>query len=54
MATIGLGQVRSETEFELALVTAGNDITHLNRFIQPGCSSYTAVEVIRYLLNNGE
>lgn len=50
-ATVGLGQVRSETDFERPLVTAGDDLTGIARFLQPGQDSYSAAEVIRTLLD---
>lgn len=50
MATIGLGQVRPESSEELALVTAGDDVAGIARFLKPGRSSYTAADVIHYLL----
>jgi nitronate monooxygenase len=49
MATIGLGQIRSEHDVELALVTAGNDVEQIARFLKPDCDSYTAADVIQYL-----
>ena len=52
MATIGLGQVRPDSNSELAIVTAGDDVAQIARFLKPGCQSYSAVEVIRYLLPN--
>jgi nitronate monooxygenase len=51
VANIGLGQVRSAKQFELPLVTAGDNITYIPRFLQPGADSYTAVDVIRQLLD---
>ena len=51
MAAIGLAQINSENESSLPLVTAGNDASHVARFLQPGCDSYTAAEVIRRLLD---
>jgi len=50
LGTIGLGQIRSESRTELALVTAGNDVSGIARFLKPGCESYSAAEVIDYLL----
>ncbi|MFN7140343.1 MAG: nitronate monooxygenase, partial [Limisphaerales bacterium] len=50
MATVGLGQVRPETE--APLITAGNDVTRLARFIQRGGYSYTAEDVIHHLLSD--
>ncbi|MDD5484388.1 MAG: nitronate monooxygenase [Kiritimatiellae bacterium] len=49
-ATVGLGQIRSKHEKELALVTAGNDVDQIARFIKPGRDSYTAADVIQCLL----
>jgi nitronate monooxygenase len=51
--TIGLGQIRSELGPELALVTAGDDVAHITRFLKPGAQSYSAAEVIHYLLKEG-
>lgn len=53
MATIGLAQVDSENNFSLPLVTAGNDITNIVQFLQPGCDSYSAAEVVSRLLEQG-
>ena len=50
-ANVGLGQVRPGNKQELALVTSGNDIVHIARFLKPGCDSYSAKEVIQYLLS---
>ncbi len=49
--TVGLAQVRSEQESELPLVTAGDDVAHIARFLKPDRASYTAEEVIRCLLS---
>ena len=54
MATIGLAQVNSENELSLPLVTAGNDVTQVARFLTPGHDTYTAAEVVRLLLDNVE
>ncbi len=51
VANVGLAQVRSEQEQELALMTAGDDVANIAQFLQPGCDSYTAADVIRRLLN---
>jgi hypothetical protein len=51
LANIGLGQLRSETETELPLVTAGNTVTEIHRFLKPGADSYTAADVIDRLLS---
>jgi NAD(P)H-dependent flavin oxidoreductase YrpB (nitropropane dioxygenase family) len=49
-ANVGLGQVRSETDFERALLTAGDDVANIAQFLKPGCDSYTAAEVVSQLL----
>jgi NAD(P)H-dependent flavin oxidoreductase YrpB (nitropropane dioxygenase family) len=51
LANIGLGQLRSETETELPLVTAGNTVTEIHRFLKPGADSYTAADVVNRLLS---
>ncbi len=53
-ATVGLGQVRSETELELPLMTAGDDVAHIARFLKPGCDSYTAADVVAQLLGGSD
>lgn len=52
--TVGLGQVRSEADHELALMTAGDDVANVARFLKPGCDSYSAAEVMRQLLGERE
>ena len=52
MATIGLGQVLSQQDGERALVTAGNDVAQIARFLKPGHDSYSAADVIQYLTQN--
>ena len=54
VANIGLGQIRSEWEFELPLVTAGDNVSYIPRFLKPGADSYTAADVIRQLLDETE
>jgi nitronate monooxygenase len=48
--TIGLGQMRAGFGPELALITAGDDVANIARFLKPGCHSYSASDVIQYLL----
>lgn len=50
LATIGLAQRRRDGYLELPLVTAGDDFTRLAHFLKDGKTSYTAQEVIQYLL----
>lgn len=54
VANIGLGQVRSENESELPLLTAGDHVTYISRFLKPGRDSYTADDVIGQLLDETE
>ncbi len=48
--TIGLGQVDKQGRVEPAIVTAGDDIRHLGRFLPPGQQTYTAADVLKVLL----
>jgi NAD(P)H-dependent flavin oxidoreductase YrpB (nitropropane dioxygenase family) len=52
VANIGLGQVHSQTEIELPLITAGDDVSNLPRFLRSNSDSYTAADVIQQLLNS--
>jgi nitronate monooxygenase len=49
MANIGLGQIRADGP-EQALITAGDDVANLARFLPDGAESYHAADVIRWLL----
>jgi NAD(P)H-dependent flavin oxidoreductase YrpB (nitropropane dioxygenase family) len=51
LANVGLHQMRSEMEQELALMTAGDDVAQVARFLKPGCDTYTAADVVRCLLD---
>jgi NAD(P)H-dependent flavin oxidoreductase YrpB (nitropropane dioxygenase family) len=51
VANVGLSQVRSEQEQELALMTAGDDVANVAQFLKPGCDTYTAADVIERLLD---
>jgi nitronate monooxygenase len=50
MANIGLGQVQRNGETELPLITSGDDVAAVARFLKPGARSYSAADVIDYLL----
>jgi nitronate monooxygenase len=50
LANIGLGQMRGR-ESEPGVVTAGDDLSGLTRFMTPGTTRYTAADVIARLLN---
>lgn len=49
LATAGLAQVQDK-QGEKPLLTAGDDVRHILRFLKPGQRSYTAADVIQYLL----
>lgn len=49
IATIGLGQLRGRT-VEPGIVTSGDDLSGLTRFMPPETSTYTAADVIAHLL----
>jgi hypothetical protein len=50
MANANIGQLRSDGELEMPLLTSGDDLTALGDFLG-GRSSYTAADVIEYLLS---
>jgi NAD(P)H-dependent flavin oxidoreductase YrpB (nitropropane dioxygenase family) len=50
LSTIGLGQVR-DGDTEAAIVTSGDDVANIYRFVKPGRDSYTADDVLDVLLN---
>lgn len=50
-ATVGLGQVRPGGPDEWPLVTSGDDLAQIARVIPPGQESYTAADLLRYLLS---
>ena len=49
VANIGLGQQRGKGA-EAGLVTSGDDLAGLTRFMRPGGTSYTAADVIARLM----
>ncbi|HEY9247508.1 MAG TPA: nitronate monooxygenase, partial [Rariglobus sp.] len=49
LATISLGQ-NQDGYAEPALITAGNDVAHLARYMPAGAKSYRAADVLRVLL----
>ncbi len=53
-ADIGLGQLRPDGRTELPLVTAGDDLDAVRRFMPPGASSYSAADVIDQLLEGSD
>jgi len=50
LANIGLGQVLPDGSIEKPLITSGDDVALVARFLPPGQSSYTALDVIRQIL----
>ena len=52
MADIGLGQLRPTGEIDKPLITSGDDVANVARFLKPGASSYKAIDVIEWLLQN--
>jgi len=50
LANVGFAQVRRGGEQERPLLTSGDDVAHVARFLKPGADSYSAVDVIEYLL----
>ena len=51
MANIGYQQVRNGRREEYGLVTAGDDLVAIARFLQPGRTEYSAADVISQLLS---
>ncbi len=52
MATIGLGQVRTGGETEPPIVTCGDDVGSVSRFLlSPEANGYSAKDVVDYLLS---
>ena len=52
MATVGLGQRTRAGEFELPLVTAGDELTSLARYFDFTGKGFSAADVIRVLLGS--
>ncbi len=52
LANIGLGQLKPGGDLEKALITSGDDVEHVARFLKPGARSYRATDVIEYLLRD--
>lgn len=51
LATAGLPQTRRDGSVEAGIVTAGNDVTEIARFLQPGHDTYTAADVIAKMIS---
>jgi hypothetical protein len=52
MANIDLPQYRKNGSIEKPLVTAGDDFKNISRFLKDGANSYSAEDVINYLLGH--
>ncbi len=50
MSTVGYGEVRPGGNLEPPLITSGDDITHIQGFLKPGCDGYSADDVLDRLL----
>jgi nitronate monooxygenase len=50
LTNIGYGQIRSDALKEKPLLTSGDDLAEIGRFLTPGASSYTAKDVLTKLL----
>lgn len=50
MANIGAAQIRKDGSVEKPIITCGDDLVDISRFIPPGRSSYTASDVVATLL----
>jgi nitronate monooxygenase len=49
-ANIGLGQAKPQEDIELTLITVGDDVANVARYLQPGQDSYSAADVVAFLL----
>jgi len=52
VSTLGLGQKRRQGAIERALITAGDDLKYILRYLKPGAISYTAMDVLSILLGH--
>lgn len=50
-AAIDMAQIQISGESEPAIVTAGDDVAQVARFLKAGQESYTAADVVRHVLN---
>lgn len=50
IATVGMPQTREGQTIEPPLMTAGNEVANVARFLRPGCDSYSAAVVVAQLL----
>lgn len=52
VANIGMAQVMRDGDLEKPLITSGDDVADVARFLKPGERTYKAVDVIDYLLRD--
>jgi len=52
MSNIGLGQIKRNGSVEPMLVTSGDDVAEVARFLPDDTSSYRATDVITHLLGD--
>jgi len=52
LANVGLGQIQQAGTPEPMLITSGNQVTDVAKFLPPGADTYRAADVIRHLLPN--
>jgi nitronate monooxygenase len=50
MVNVGLGQIHRDGYVEPPLVTSGDDVENVARFLPPGAATYRAADVLDYLL----
>ena len=50
MANVGLGQIKRDGTEEPVLVTSGDDVAHVSRLLAGGRTTYSAGDVVTYLL----
>ncbi|MCP3939681.1 MAG: nitronate monooxygenase [Actinomycetia bacterium] len=50
LANVGLGQIQEDGNPEPMLITSGDEISQISRFIPDGADTYTARDVINFLL----
>jgi len=50
LANIGLGQIQPSGNQEGKLITSGDEVAKVARYLKPGASSYTARDVLEYML----
>ena len=48
---IGLPQLRRGGEMEMPLITSGDMVATIARFLRPGADSYSAADVVEHLLS---